>query len=542
MGSDEKYLEWTPLDSSLQAGAKGQLRFRVAGKEKKKLSFDDNDEIKLFVGDLKAKTTWPDTVEVVGRSQGSQYRWERDKTTSDPLVFYPPEVNDEVDEVDFILSNIEARDEDVVHLKIELTIYEKSYENSFPIYLLLKAPTIKKFRATPTILVVGSDVDLEWSLENTTDYEIRNKKYEKIKLPDPPKHACRRLINEENFAVFHLIARHDKALTIKTVEIKVSRESGWQSGNWPPEGQIAGLMVSPTREEIYAIVRGKKNSIWNSPDGFRDWENVDSEVPVDMVTSPGVYFNNQLVLVGGSKIDPNQVSNEVHRFDLKEKKWSKLPKSQKHWPKRMGHACLVFPDQDDIQKVWVMGGADENWNALNDIWVWDGNDGNEWEQKTTDAPWPTRCMFGAGVIANEVWIGGGFEEPQGKSRDDLWRWDGKTWQSLKGQQGDFKIIDNGFLCASALVSLDQNAYFIGTKKDQHYKALFANMRRQPGGKYVAPTPNAPLDWTLQIPDSMLEAVEFNGCIWLSAQAYRGKNRIENSGLYYWVPPKGSTVT
>ena len=98
MGSDEKYLEWTPLDSSLQAGAKGQLRFRVAGKEKKKLSFDDNDEIKLFVGDLKAKTTWPVTVEVVGRSQGSQCRWERDKTTSDPLVFYPPEVNDEVDE------------------------------------------------------------------------------------------------------------------------------------------------------------------------------------------------------------------------------------------------------------------------------------------------------------------------------------------------------------------------------------------------------------------------------------------------------------
>ena len=67
------------------------------------------------------------------------------------------------------------------------------------------------------------------------------------------------------------------------------------------------------------------------------------------------------------------------------------------------------------------------------------------------------------------------------------------------------------------------------------------MRRQPGGQYVAPAPNAPLGWTLQIPDSMLEAVEFNGCIWLFAQTYRGKKRIENSGLYYWVPPKDSKV-
>jgi hypothetical protein len=40
---------------------------------------------------------------------------------------------------------------------------------------------------------------------------------------------------------------------------------------------------------------------------------------------------------------------------------------------------------------------------------------------------------------------------------------------------------------------------------------------------------------------MLEAVEFNGCIWLLSQAYIGRKRLENSGLYYWVPPKGSTI-
>jgi len=66
-------------------------------------------------------------------------------------------------------------------------------------------------------------------------------------------------------------------------------------------------------------------------------------------------------------------------------------------------------------------------------------------------------------------------------------------------------------------------------------------QRQPGNGYVPPTPAAPLAWTLTRPDCMLEAVEFNGCIWLLSQAYIGRKRLENSGLYYWVPPKGSTI-
>ena len=554
MVSDEMKLEWTALDNSLQIDAKSELRFRVTGRKNKKLSFDDNDEIKLSVGDLKAQTTWQDTVEVVGRSEGSLYKWERDKTTTDPLVFYPPEVNDVVDEVDFILSNIQAKVEGEAQLKIELTINEVSYENSFPIYLLQQAPKIKKFRATPTILVKGADTDLEWYLENSLVYEIRDKAYKKIELPDQTKHTLRLSINEENFAPFHLIARHQKALTTKTVEIRVFSESRWQSGWQPDEGQISGLIASSAGEEIFAIVRGKTNSVWRSPDGLSNWQMIDDDVPIDMVTSPGVHFNNQLVLVGGSKIDPNQVSHEVHRFDLKARKWSKLPmpgESDEIWEQRMGHACIVFPDQDGTQKVWVMGGANKYSNALNDIWVWDGSDKNVWikkEKKNVEKsrPWPVRCMFGACPVGNEIWIGGGFEQPQGKGLDDIWIGDGQTWQRLKRQTGDLKIIDSGFLCAATLVSLGKDVYFLGAKKDNHYKALFANMREQRHrGKeydwYDPPTPIDPLDWTLKRPDFMLEAVGFNGCIWLISQAYRGKKRVENSGLYYWIPPKGSTI-
>jgi hypothetical protein len=89
MVSEGNQLEWTPLDNSLQVGAGSELHFRVAGRQKKKLFFDDNDEIRLFVGDLRTKAAWRDTLQVVGRADGSQYPWERDKTTADPIVFFP---------------------------------------------------------------------------------------------------------------------------------------------------------------------------------------------------------------------------------------------------------------------------------------------------------------------------------------------------------------------------------------------------------------------------------------------------------------------
>lgn len=183
-----------------------------------------------------------------------------------------------------------------------------------------------------------------------------------------------------------------------------------------------GLPLEPTEivnadnVRLYAVFRytfqQQENALLFETDhAFARWNLVDSSVPGQQgsipegfSTSPGVYFDDHLWLIGGSQIDPDRTSNVVWRLDPGKGIWENLGPSG--WSERMGHAVLVFQN-----KIWVMGGRDSSGNALNDVWMRDASSPKWTRVIAKGKTWAPRCLFRPTVFRDQIWLYGGVKEP-----------------------------------------------------------------------------------------------------------------------------------
>jgi hypothetical protein len=91
---------------------------------------------------------------------------------------------------------------------------------------------------------------------------------------------------------------------------------------------------------------------------------------------------------------------------------------------------VVFDDDGNGEKMWVIGGIDAGNNALND--VWNSVDGKTWTQvKPNDANGFSGREKHASVVFDEsMWVIGGLTNDS-KSKNDVWSsTNGKTWNEL----------------------------------------------------------------------------------------------------------------
>ncbi|MEN6374658.1 MAG: kelch repeat-containing protein [Smithella sp.] len=220
------------------------------------------------------------------------------------------------------------------------------------------------------------------------------------------------------------------------------------------------LLVNADNAKLYGLFRFKfKGREWillfETQNPFGDWifvptlfDKKEGYLPEGIATSPGVYHDDKIWLIGGSQIDPDQCSNGVWCLDCldlttEEKEWKdrtptptpELP----HWKSRMGHAVLVFDN-----KIWLMGGLDEAGNPLNDIWTLDiSKEENKWTQ-LAEADWEPRCLFSTAVFEGKIWIYGGAAAPFSQILyNDLWSatYDSEShklgkWNKQKGPMPD----------------------------------------------------------------------------------------------------------
>jgi hypothetical protein len=191
------------------------------------------------------------------------------------------------------------------------------------------------------------------------------------------------------------------------------------------------LLLNANDQRIYGIFRhnfqGKERAfLFQTTNPFSQWNFVRSSVadqqgaiPVGCSTSPGVYFNDNLWLMGGSQIDPDIVSNQVWCLDPKKATWQSWGAAD--WAPRMGHAALLFQN-----KIWVMGGRDEAGNARNDVWCLDIAT-KKWTP-LGDAPWTPRCLFTPAVYQDQIWLYGGALEPfSSRLYDDVYVYKNGSW-------------------------------------------------------------------------------------------------------------------
>jgi len=228
---------------------------------------------------------------------------------------------------------------------------------------------------------------------------------------------------------FILSGKVGKEWKSRTSKIRVEvLRTGWHDSTLTVDG--VGLepahLFNANNQTIFAVFRRKlpgnkeEGRLFQTGNPFWGWTSIKYPVPEGFVTSPGVYYNDKLWLIGGSQIDPDNTSNGVWCFDPQKGGWEDYGDAE--WSERMGHAVLEFD-----RKIWVLGGCDRNGNALKDVWALDVSS-KKWGPIPIDLP-SERCMFSPVIFNNDIWLCGGLIDPLSDELfTDIFVFSEKTWQ------------------------------------------------------------------------------------------------------------------
>lgn len=345
---------------------------------------------------------------------------------------------------------------------------------TLPISKEAKIPDIIYFKSEPEEGVQnlpGDSVTLKWRTNHLT-----NRMLEQIGVGDPlpadfSKDEGAKLITNVSTEVSFRLSGYDGARPIeRKLTVKVLRSGWYDTKNIILEGDpgypsptnaaeakaLQGLgkrcsfeptlLLNANNQCVYAVFRHffqekERAFLFQTKNPFGPWKFVETSVhnqpagiriPEGFSTSPGVYFNDNLWLIGGSQVDPDIVSNTVWRLDpnAKEKAWENwgaANPSPKMWSPRMGHAVLEFKG-----KIWVMGGRDAAGNALNDVWTLDVTT-KKWSLVDGQVSWEPRCLLNPAVFqGDQIWLYGGAQEPfSSKLYDDVHVYKNGSWTKLE---------------------------------------------------------------------------------------------------------------
>ncbi|GEM_PF-5472779 len=359
------------------------------------------------------------------------------------------------------------------------------------------------------------------------------------------------------------------------------------------QSSLLDLVLNEYQDRLWAIMQrltpdpkwpdAQQPCLWSSPDGLH-WEpytystrkknnnngaddtilSVNLMIPEELVHCPCVHFgNNELFFVCGSKIDVAICTNTITIVNLKNGTIRNLYAPAQMKPRSL-HSCLIFPDTNGNDNIWVIGGVDKHGNALNDVWCFNGT---SWKQEHSGgSSFPKRCQFAATVQIDlngekSIWIGGGYTRFHGNVLTDIWIFKGAKWEQVKNSDGkSFLSYSDKWISAYSLCYLRTNKNYPVSKnlpvnKDTSRRYVLSNsitgIEKQLDCKWILYEDIADnrYRWDTiegikkpELPDKfslasnfVLTAVGFNGCVWLVAIAYISKSKTSISTLYYSCP-------
>jgi Galactose oxidase, central domain len=169
------------------------------------------------------------------------------------------------------------------------------------------------------------------------------------------------------------------------------------------------------------VVTGREAVLCKSVDGVTGWQDIGTDVPEGMESSPGVRLGNRLWLIGGSAVDPDRISDSIWHFDVgpSSRGWQRAQVEGFEAGARMGHSCVVVNDST----IWVLGGRGKYGKSLNDVWgltIPEGEGAVKAEKLPANFGGKPRCMFSALKHDGMIWVLGGVSAPNGKPLSDGW--------------------------------------------------------------------------------------------------------------------------
>ena len=169
--------------------------------------------------------------------------------------------------------------------------------------------------------------------------------------------------------------------------------------------------------QVESNISIRKNDVWSSPDGVTWTEVTTSAAFSAREGHTSVVFNDKIWVIGGIDEDRNKKNDVWSSPDGVT--WTEVTTSAA-FSAREGHTSVVFND-----KIWVIAGWSSGNNREND--VWSSSDGMTWTSVTTDAAFSKRGAHTSVVFDNKIWVIGG-EFPFSDSADDVWSSaDGLSW-------------------------------------------------------------------------------------------------------------------
>jgi hypothetical protein len=170
------------------------------------------------------------------------------------------------------------------------------------------------------------------------------------------------------------------------------------------------------------------NKVWSSTDGAEWSLETDNAGWRPRVAPMFAVFKDRMWILGGTENfydhSDKMVKNDV--WSSADGKAWRLAAANAPWPKRAHGQAVVFDN-----KIWIMGGG--LWSPqhvpFNDIWC--SEDGVNWTQVTSAAPWKPRLWFSTVVYRNRMWVLGGWSKEHDNFGDVWYSRDGKHWTEVK---------------------------------------------------------------------------------------------------------------
>ena len=187
----------------------------------------------------------------------------------------------------------------------------------------------------------------------------------------------------------------------------------WLLGGWGG-GRLPGASAS--------------NEVWASADGA-NWQYVTRAAWSPRVGAAAVEFKNRIWVLGGVDNYYYGDATSLHNDVWSSSDGVNWAEELHHapWRARAYHGAFVFDN-----KLWVVGGGNytPGYLALND--VWSSDDGINWHEETSAAPWAARIWFSTAVYRGYMWVIGGWSNDPYTNWGDTWySRDGRTWTRLQ---------------------------------------------------------------------------------------------------------------
>ena len=134
-------------------------------------------------------------------------------------------------------------------------------------------------------------------------------------------------------------------------------------------------------------------------------------------------YDDKLWVLGGQDQNSDRL-NDIWTSSNGGTNWSKIAVLENHWEGRHSHQAFLYDD-----KLWVLAG--QGHNKLNDIWI-SSDQAINWEQVSASGHWRDRYGHQAFAYDNKLWVLGGLATDLNPFLKDIWKSadGGENWSNI----------------------------------------------------------------------------------------------------------------